>query len=101
MSEPHEQSALERLSYAGKTVLITGSTDGLGREIARGLAEAGAHVILHGRDAERGEALVEEIGYLAKGSASFHRADFASLTAVREFADMGAMPALMFVHCRY
>src|SRR5687767_13876180 len=73
------------LSYAGKTALVTGSTDGLGRALARALAAQGAHVIVHGRNAERGRALVEEIARTGKGSASFHAADFASLAAVRAF----------------
>src|SRR5688572_25650192 len=41
-----------------KVVLISGSTDGLGREVARRLAASGAHVIVHGRNRERGAALV-------------------------------------------
>lgn len=75
------------LSYNGKTVLITGSTDGLGRELARALAADGAHVIVHGRNAERGQALVDEITQAGVGSAKFVGADFASLDAVRAFAD--------------
>ena len=74
-------------SYAGKTVLVTGSTDGLGRELALALAADGAHVIVHGRNAERGQAVVAEITKAGKGSARFVAADFASLQAVREFAD--------------
>lgn len=73
-------------SYAGKTVLVTGSTDGLGRELAREFAAEGAHVIVHGRNAERGQALVDEINASGKGSARFIAADFASIRAVREFA---------------
>ena len=75
------------LSYRGKTVLVTGSTDGLGREVARALAADGAHLILHGRNAERGQALVDEITKSGTGSARFIAADFASLPAVRAFAD--------------
>lgn len=75
------------LSYQGKTVLVTGSTDGLGRELARALAAEGAHVIVHGRNVERGQALVEEIDKAGKGSARFFAADFASLEAVKGFAD--------------
>ncbi len=83
----HAQPGPAPLSYAGKTVLVTGATDGLGRAIARSLAAQGAHVIVHGRNAERGQALVNEIARSGKGSASFHAADFASLAAVRGFAD--------------
>lgn len=75
------------LSYRGKTVLVTGSTDGLGRELARALAADGAHVIVHGRNAERGRALVDEINAAGVGTASFVGADFASLDGVRAFAD--------------
>ena len=75
------------VSYRGKTVLVTGSTDGLGREVARALAADGAHVILHGRNAERGQALVDEITKSGIGSARFIAADFSSLHAVRAFAD--------------
>lgn len=70
-----------------RIVLVTGSTDGLGREVARRLAAQGAHVIVHGRNAERGRALVEEISKAGRGSARFYAADFASLDAVRRFAD--------------
>jgi NAD(P)-dependent dehydrogenase (short-subunit alcohol dehydrogenase family) len=79
--------AQERLSYKGKTVLVTGSTDGLGRELARALAADGAHVIVHGRNAERGQALVDEVTRAGVGKATFVAADFASLDAVRAFAD--------------
>ena len=77
----------ETLSYDGKTVLITGSTDGLGRELALALAADGAHVIVHGRNAERGAALVDEIKAGGKGSARFYAADFATMQAVQDFAD--------------
>jgi NAD(P)-dependent dehydrogenase (short-subunit alcohol dehydrogenase family) len=69
-----------------KVVLISGSTDGLGREVARRLAASGAHVIVHGRNRERGAALVEEIKREGKGSAAFYAADLASLAEVRTFA---------------
>jgi len=75
------------LSYDGKTALVTGSTDGLGRELALALAADGAHVIVHGRNAERGQAVVDQITAAGKGSARFYAADFASMQAVRDFAD--------------
>ncbi len=65
-------------------MLVTGSTGGLGREVAGRLAASGAHVIVHGRDEERGEALVREIMAEGKGSARFYAADFASLEQVRQ-----------------
>jgi NAD(P)-dependent dehydrogenase (short-subunit alcohol dehydrogenase family) len=68
-------------------ILITGSTDGLGREVARKLASTGAHIIVHGRNRERGQALVEEIKKEGKGSASFYAADLASFAEVRKLAE--------------
>lgn len=73
-------------SMSGQVVLITGSTDGLGREVARRAAALGAEVIVHGRNRERGMALVEEITGAGNGSARFFAADFASLDGVRELA---------------
>jgi NAD(P)-dependent dehydrogenase (short-subunit alcohol dehydrogenase family) len=65
--------------------LITGSTSGLGREVALRLGDAGAHVIVHGRDRERGEEVAREIERRG-GSARFIRADFIDLDNVRELA---------------
>jgi NAD(P)-dependent dehydrogenase (short-subunit alcohol dehydrogenase family) len=70
-----------------QVILVTGSTDGLGREVARQLAATGAHVIVHGRNRERGEGLVAEIAATGIGSASFHQADLASLAQVRRLGE--------------
>ncbi len=70
-----------------RVALVTGSTDGLGREVARRLAAEGGHVIIHGRNVERGQAVVAEILASGKGSARFYQADFASLAEVRRLAD--------------
>lgn len=75
------------MSAQGQVALITGSTDGLGREVARRLAARGAHVIVHGRNEERGAALVEEIERAGIGSARFYRADLGSLQQVREMGE--------------
>jgi len=73
-------------SEGQRVALITGSTGGLGREVARHLAGGGWHVIVHGRDLDRGRALVEEIQSEGKGSARFFAADFGSLAEVRALA---------------
>ena len=70
-----------------RVVLVTGSTGGLGQEVARRLASGGAHVIVHGRNRERGMALVREIEQEGRGSARFYAADFASFDQVRELAE--------------
>jgi NAD(P)-dependent dehydrogenase (short-subunit alcohol dehydrogenase family) len=69
----------------GKTVLVTGSTDGVGRLVARRLGEAGARVLVHGRAANRGAQVVADIER-AGGAAIFLRADLASLAEVRDLA---------------
>jgi NAD(P)-dependent dehydrogenase (short-subunit alcohol dehydrogenase family) len=75
-------------SYSGRQIaLVTGSTDGLGRELALRLAATGAHVIVHGRNHERGAEVVAEITKAGKGSAKFYAADFASMAQVRQFAE--------------
>jgi NAD(P)-dependent dehydrogenase (short-subunit alcohol dehydrogenase family) len=66
----------------GATVLVTGATDGLGREVARDLAGRGAQVLVHGRRAERAQAVADEIG-----AAAVHLADFASLAQARTLAE--------------
>lgn len=43
------------------TVLVTGSTDGIGRRTAHDLAGRGASVVLHGRNAKKGTKTLEEI----------------------------------------
>lgn len=68
-----------------RVVLVTGSTGGLGREVARALAAEGDHVIVHGRSEERGRALVDELR-ATEGSARFYAADFGSLAEVRALA---------------
>ena len=69
-----------------KTALITGATDGVGRVVARELGKQGWRVLVHGRNRERGEALVREIER-AGGKASFLAADLSSLAEVRQLAE--------------
>ena len=73
---------------AGRTVLVTGATDGLGRALARALVEARASVLVHGRSSERIEATVEELRQAAPSAdrVRSYRADFASLMEVRQMA---------------
>ena len=75
------------MTLDGKTILITGSTDGVGRVVAKRLAAAGARVLVHGRDLERGRSLVAEIEAGGRGEADFLRADLASLAEVRRLAE--------------
>jgi NAD(P)-dependent dehydrogenase (short-subunit alcohol dehydrogenase family) len=81
-------SAQESMPIPGQRVaLVTGSTGGLGRETAKALARQGDHVIIHGRNVERGEELVAEITAEGVGSARFYRADFSSLSETRALGE--------------
>ena len=71
----------------GKTVLITGSTDGVGRYVAAKLAASGAKVLIHGRDSARAKALIEEIKRAGDGEPVFYQADLSSLAEVRKLAE--------------
>ena len=75
--------------------LVTGATSGIGRAIALQLARDGAEVIIHGRDAERGAATVEEI-IAAGGRARFLAADLGKPAEVRRLAkDAGDVDVLV------
>ncbi len=82
---PAHSQAPAPLSYRGKTVLVTGSTDGLGRELARALAADGANVIVHGRNAERGQALVDEINEAVALANKLARIGWAVLRGDKDF----------------
>ena len=70
-----------------QVILVTGSTSGLGRGVALKLASMGSHIIVHGRNRERGLEVVNEIEREGIGSARFYAADLASFDQVREFAE--------------
>jgi NAD(P)-dependent dehydrogenase (short-subunit alcohol dehydrogenase family) len=71
----------------GRTVLVTGSTDGIGKATALGLAQMGARVILHGRDPEKGRRVREEIAQTTgSDQLDLFIADLASLRQVRKLA---------------
>ncbi len=70
-----------------QVMLVTGATDGLGRQVARDLAAQGATLLLHGRDQGRGEAALAEIREATGNEKlAYYRADFSSLAEVRELA---------------
>jgi NAD(P)-dependent dehydrogenase (short-subunit alcohol dehydrogenase family) len=69
----------------GKVALVTGATSGIGQATAVQLAAQGATVVVHGRDATRGGAVVAEIEN-GGGSARFARADLTEPTEVLRLA---------------
>jgi NAD(P)-dependent dehydrogenase (short-subunit alcohol dehydrogenase family) len=72
-------------SLQSQKALVTGATSGIGRAIALQLARDGAEVIVHGRDAARGEKTVAEI--IANGGrARFIAADLSKPAEIRRLA---------------
>ena len=83
-------------STAGKTVLISGATSGIGLESAAVLASLGANVILIGRDAARLEKARAIVRTRSGVEPVSYQCDFADLAAVRRLADeiLRDVPAL-------
>jgi NAD(P)-dependent dehydrogenase (short-subunit alcohol dehydrogenase family) len=75
-------------SIAQQTILITGSTDGLGKQTALALAQQGTTVLLHGRDQQRLETTRQEIQEATGNTrVETYLADFSSLSEVRRLAE--------------
>ena len=70
----------------GKTALVTGATSGIGRAAAKALAALGASVVVHGRNAERGQQVVKEIE-AAGGRARFIAADLVQPAEITRLAE--------------
>ena len=73
--------------YAGRTMVLTGGTSGIGRAAAWELVHRGARLVVVGRDAAKLNALRMELaGMGAKGSIATERADLSLLVDVRDLA---------------
>ncbi|MBR0847522.1 SDR family NAD(P)-dependent oxidoreductase [Bradyrhizobium diazoefficiens] len=75
------------MEMRGKTVLITGSTDGVGRYVASRLAAEGAKVLIHGRDAARAKALIDDVVQAGHAAPAFYQADLSSISGTRALAE--------------
>jgi NAD(P)-dependent dehydrogenase (short-subunit alcohol dehydrogenase family) len=70
-----------------QTILITGTTSGLGRELAQALASQGATVLLHARDPKRGMEILNQIKeQTGNEKLAFYGADLASLQETANLA---------------
>jgi NAD(P)-dependent dehydrogenase (short-subunit alcohol dehydrogenase family) len=73
---------------SGRLAVVTGATGGLGIETAQALANAGADVMLTGRNRDKGRVAVDRIKRAVPGSkVRFEMLDLASLRSVRAFAE--------------
>lgn len=85
---PARWTATALPDLTGRTVVVTGASSGLGTETARGLAAAGARVVLAVRDTAKGERVAAGIA----GRTEVRRLDLAELASVRAFADAWSEP---------
>jgi len=70
-----------------KTILITGSTDGIGLETAKTLASQGHHILLHGRNPEKLKEAEKTVSELSKsGQVESYVADLSRMTDVEALA---------------
>jgi NAD(P)-dependent dehydrogenase (short-subunit alcohol dehydrogenase family) len=74
-------------SMAGKTVLITGGTSGIGGATATGLASMGANLAITGRDRGRAEHAAREIRSMGGAQVDVFVSDLSSQSEVRRLAD--------------
>lgn len=72
--------------FAGETALITGSSGGVGREIALDLARQGANIVVNGRSPESGKEVVEEIESMGQ-RAHFEQGDITDPEAMETVAE--------------
>ncbi|WP_448070626.1 SDR family oxidoreductase [Georgenia yuyongxinii] len=74
---------IDVLDITGRLALVTGSSRGLGNALATGLAEAGARVVLHGRDpkvlARAAETITRATGTAPAGTVTFDVTDHAAV----------------------
>jgi NAD(P)-dependent dehydrogenase (short-subunit alcohol dehydrogenase family) len=71
------------VDFTGRTALVIGATEGIGRAVAFGFAAAGANVFAAGLGAERGRALAAEIRAGGRVDAAFLEADVTRESDVR------------------
>nr|WP_205829059.1 SDR family NAD(P)-dependent oxidoreductase [Microbacterium sp. B19(2022)] len=92
-------AGLALFDLGGRTALVTGSSQGIGRTLAEGLAGAGATVVVHGRDAAKAAAVAAEIAQgtgAAVHSVVFDVTDSAAVDAgMREVEQLIGTPDIL------
>lgn len=74
------------MTWAGKTVVVTGGNSGIGRGIATRFLTEGASVVIIGRDGQKGAETVETLQGETGGGITFHAFDLADEGAVKALA---------------
>jgi len=87
-------TAADLPDLSGRTAVVTGGSSGLGTETARGLARAGARVVLAVRDTAKGESVAGQID----GDTEVRPLDLADLASVRRFAEGWGEPLDILVN---
>ena len=86
---------MDKFSLAGKTILVTGASSGIGRAIAIACAEAGASVVLNGRNQQRLQATFEAL------AGDGHQVIAADLTMAEQRGALAELVPMLdgVVHC--
>lgn len=80
-------SITELTQLSGRTAVVTGGAQGLGKAIARRLAEAGANVILGDLKVDVAESAARELNAIGPGKVVSHRLDVGNSQSVMDMAD--------------
>ena len=75
------------MRYENKVAIITGAASGIGAGCARVFVEAGARVIIADRQAEKGEAITDELNALNKGQAVFCQTDVTDAAQIKRMIE--------------
>ena len=90
----------EQRDLEGLTALVTGATSGIGKAAAEQLARQGAEVIVHGRDATRGQAVVDAIA-AEGGKARFVAANLTDPAEVDALAEQAGQVDVLVNNAGY
>mgnify|MGYP001082308776 FL=1 len=84
-----DKSNFDKNFLSGKNILITGSTNGIGKQIALGLSSYGANIILHGRNEDALDAIYDEVSNKYKTNPKIIKCDLNELNEnkAQEFAN--------------
>ena len=84
----HFNLEIKHRKMENKIILITGASDGIGKETAKALSKQGHTLIIHGRNPQKTKAVYEEIkAETGNANIEYLTADFLSFAEIKRFAD--------------